>query len=149
MQIFQTGKEAVAEIQLTPNSVNPVMGTIYHVCGVWPPPFCMDCLIFCISIPVSHTLESQHFVFELFFYYISVKRQCFLICLEEDLGLQSQYVAQPHYLCWSVSFISCHIFRNFNIYSDIASTHVWPIAPLKWSGILKICLCTSTSALFQ
>lgn len=61
------------------------MGTIYHVCGVWPPPFCVDCLIFCVSIPVSHSLESQHFVFELFlllqakggFYCISVKHQWF------------------------------------------------------------------------
>ena len=22
------------------------MGIIYHACGVWPPPFCLDCLIF-------------------------------------------------------------------------------------------------------
>ena len=143
------------------------MGTIYHVSGVWPPPFCVDCLIFCMRFPVSHALDSQHFVFELFFLlqaqgrseWIYGKHQYFFIlCLEEDLGFQSLYVAQPHYLCWSTKIrilvsllflISCHTLWNFNIYCDITNTQVWPIATLKWSGILKICLFPSTSASFQ
>lgn len=33
-------------LQQTPNSIQHVIGIIFHPYGVWPPPFCMDCLIF-------------------------------------------------------------------------------------------------------
>lgn len=113
--------------------------------------------------------HSQHFVIQLFlvlqtqegFYCIFVKRQrIFIIIIFFNIFVKCGFsipVCCTHLIAsagvqrleFCLLFFSIMFLGSFNICCDITNTQVWPIAPLKWSGILKICLRASASASFQ
>lgn len=84
---------------------------------MWPPPFCVDCLIFCISIPVSPTPGLATCCF----YFYKLKEDLIIpVCCKTSLPLCRS--TKNRILLSLLSFISCHFFLRFSIFTVILPT---------------------------